>query len=102
LTDEEISINIVQHIGPEEYDDKMKVLHETHFLSNLKSGTTEKFYLPKLYNRNNNNFRKQVLNPFLSNLFDSQGGGGIICIEVRKLKGGNQSRVTYSCFHNRK
>jgi hypothetical protein len=42
------------------------------------------------------------LNPYISNLSDSQGGGGIICIEVRKLKGGKQSRITYGCFRNRK
>jgi hypothetical protein len=55
-TNEEIYINIVQHIGPKEDDDKMKALHETHFLSTLKSGTTEKYYLPKRYSRNDNNF----------------------------------------------
>jgi len=102
LTDEEASVNMVKHIGPEEDDEKIKTLHETLFLSNLKYGTIEKFYLPKLYNRNDNYFRKQVLNPYISNLFDSQGGGGIICVEVRKLKGGTQSRVTYGCFRNRK
>jgi len=48
LTDEELSVNMVKHIGPEEDDEKIKTLHETLFLSNLKYGTIEKFYLPKL------------------------------------------------------